>query len=146
VVLYGAVSSDAIAVVREFLEALGRVDVDAAAKQFHEDGEWYPEAAGLVEGGGYRGPDGIRQYVADMRQVMESVAVEIQDVRNLGTRTVAVGNVRATGLGSGVQVEEELGIVFEVESGRIRSGRSFRNREAALAAASRDEDGGTHGS
>ena len=137
--------SEPAQVVAAYFAALARDDVDAAADQWHDNSEWRPQAAGLVEGGAYRGPDGIRQYVADMRQVMESVSVEIDDVRRIGALTVALGRVHATGLGSGAQIAEDLGVVFEVDAGRIRSGVSFRDQEAALAAASAREDASTHG-
>jgi ketosteroid isomerase-like protein len=142
----GDAGEDSARVVADYFDALGRRDIDAAAECWHDDGEWRPQAAGMVEGGAYRGPDGIRQYVADMRQVMESVTVDVEEVRQIGALTVALGRVQATGLGSGAQIDEDLGVVFEVDSGRIRSGVSFRDREAALAAASGGQDGSTHGS
>ena len=122
-------------VVRRFLEALGDREFEIAAQQWHPDGEWQPQAAATIERAAYRGPDGLRQYVSDMQQVMERVDVEVTEIRPVGDRLVALGAVRAYGLGSGAQVDEELGIVFVVKDGLIRSGISYRNHAAALAAA-----------
>ena len=128
-------TEDEAVVVRTFLEALGNREFEVAAQQWHPEGEWRPQAAAAVERGVYHGPDGLRRYVSDMQQVMERVDVEVTEVRRVGDKLVALGTVHAHGLGSGAQVDEELGIVFAIQDGLIRSGVSYRDHAAALAAA-----------
>ena len=105
----------------------------------HQDCEWKPDAAAVVEGGSFRGHDGLRAYYSMMGDVMESVEIDLEEVCEIGESAVALGRVRARGRGSGALVEEEHGVVYEFREDLIVRAVSYRDKAKARdAAAVRD--------
>jgi ketosteroid isomerase-like protein len=109
--------------------------VEAVVARWHEDCEWRPDAAALFEGTSFRGRDGIRRYIAMITEVMESVEIDLHEVRENGGKVVALGRLRAQGRGSGATIEEDLGVVHEVREGLIARGVLYRDKQKALEAA-----------
>jgi ketosteroid isomerase-like protein len=109
--------------------------VEAAVARWQPDCKWRPDAAALVEDASFSGHDGLRQYFSMLREVMQSVEIDLDEVRLIGEVAVAVGRVRARGRGSGATIEEEHGVVYEFREGLIARAVSYRDREKALEAA-----------
>jgi hypothetical protein len=74
--------------------------VEAALAGWDEDCEWRPDAATLVEGTSFRGHDGLRSYFSMISEVMQSVDIDLDEVRVIGETAVALGRVRARGRGN----------------------------------------------
>jgi ketosteroid isomerase-like protein len=108
---------------------------EAAVARWHEDCEWQPAAAALVEGASFHGHDGLRSFFSMMGDVMESVEIDLDDVQEIGGFAVALGHLRARGRGSGATIEEEHGVVFEVRDGLIARAVSYRSMAEAREAA-----------
>jgi ketosteroid isomerase-like protein len=121
--------------VRRYFEALRRRDFDAAVAEWQPECEWLPETPGLIEAASYRGHDGLRGYFAMMMDLFESVRINLSELREIGDRVVALGDLRVHSRGSGLELDEQLGIVFEMRGGKIARARSYRDRAQALAAA-----------
>ena len=102
---------------------------------WHEDCEWHPDAAAALERTSFRGHEGLRQYFEMITEVMESVEIDLQEVRDAGDAAVAVGSLRAQGRGSGATIEEEHGVVYELRDGLIARAVSYRDKAKALEAA-----------
>jgi ketosteroid isomerase-like protein len=143
-------SEDTVNVVRAYYEALARLgrpgtqELDRAALEqataaWHEDGEWLPQAAGLVEGASFHGHEELRQYFTMLAEVMESVEIALDQIRPTPHGAVAVGRLRAKGRGSGAEIEEDHGVVYEIRDGLITRARSYRDRERALEVAGLSE-------
>lgn len=58
--------------------------------------------------------------------------------RPLSTRVVAIVNRRLRGQGSGIDIEDKLGIVYELRDGLAIRIRGYRNVVEALAGAEHD--------
>jgi ketosteroid isomerase-like protein len=127
-------SRENVELVRRYLDSLRRRDFETAIALWHPDCEWHPQAAAFVEGDAYRGHDGLRRYFAMLTDVMESVEMDVDGIREVDERAVVLGRLWARGRGSGVQVEEELGLVFEFSERLILRGTSYRDRAKALEA------------
>jgi ketosteroid isomerase-like protein len=100
----------------------------------HPEIEWTPLIGSGVEGT-YRGHEGITAFYADF---LGSFAVRYEDreLRPIGDNVVLLlCRMRVEGRESGVEVDQEMGAVYEFEGGLIRRGRAYPTHTEALAAA-----------
>ena len=99
--------------------------------------EFVPLLAG-VEGGVYRGHDGVRRWFADVEDAWEGYRPVLRGVEAI-TDSVAVVelSIRLRGRGSAVDLETHVfGVtVHDLESMNVRSWRFYESREEARAAA-----------
>jgi ketosteroid isomerase-like protein len=84
--------------------------------------------------GVYRGHDGIRRYMADMRDAWEEFRVEMDSAVHVGDIVVGVGRINGRGRGSGVVGEMPLAWVLKFRDGKVLKMRAVPNPEAALEA------------
>ena len=132
---YGALAQLGGASDRE----LPREAVEEVLAVWSEDGDWRPEAAALVEGASFRGHEGLKRYFAMLAEVMESVEIDLDQIRSTDQGAVALGRLRARGRGSGAEIEEDHGVVYEIRDGLIVRATSYRDQEKALEAAGLSE-------
>ena len=83
----------------------------------------------------YAGASGIEAFFRDVAQTWESFCFEATDLRDLGDRVLVLGDVRARGRGSGVEVDDRWGWIIECRDGRAISLRGFMDHGEALEAA-----------
>ena len=84
-----------VEVVRRAFALFNDRDAEGLVGLMDAGGELYPYAIDDRRGDGYRGHDGLRQYVADVNGIFEEFAVEIDEVRDIGDGTVlAEGHIR----------------------------------------------------
>jgi ketosteroid isomerase-like protein len=115
-------------------EAFERRDAEGFIRYATADCEWRPFLTASVEGGVYRGAEGIRRWFANVDGMFESFSVELAEVRDLGDRVVMLGTLRGRGRGSGVPVESRLGIVVEFDGeGLCTRASAFASHGEALA-------------
>ena len=91
----------------------------------------------LLEGGSYRGPEGVRRAFADLAETWERIEWRIEEFRDFGDQVVALGrtvNVPRTG----PPIEYTSAYLFEVRDGMISYLRPFQSHEEALEVASRE--------
>ncbi len=108
--------------------------------------EWRGVAAGRTAPGGdvvYRGYEGMSRFWEDIEDVFEQIHFSEMRFEAIGDDVVlALLRVSATGHGSGLQIEQEMGVVYRFDEGRIVSGENFTSpaeaREGALVAAGAD--------
>src|SRR5262245_37742953 len=89
-------------------------------------------------GGGltvYRGHDGVRELYRDLGEGFAEFRVEITEIRDVGERIVAIGQLRGRGRASGAEVQSPIGYVVELRNGKaIRIDDFFDPAEALEAA------------
>ena len=100
----------------------------------HPDVEWRSFFASLGEGGVYRGHDGMRHYMSDLREAWELVRTEIDDGLEVGDVAMLVGRIHFRGKESGVEMKQPAGWMLRFRDGKVIELRAFREPEAALAA------------
>jgi hypothetical protein len=106
----------------------------AIAESWHQDCEWFPLIGGVEGDTSYRGHDGIVQFSEDLVNSFE-VRYDDQEVRVIGSAVVGLMTMHLRGRGSGVEINTELGVVYEIEGDLIRRGWAYDSHAAALAAA-----------
>jgi uncharacterized protein len=134
-------SRDKVDVARRATDAFNRRDFEGAfAELGTPDFEWYPAIVrGLDGGGGYRGPDGVEKYAADIRENWEELQALPEEFRDLGDRVLVLGRLTARGRGSGAPVDTPYAGVFDVRDDRIWRSRVYQDRAEGLHAAGLSE-------
>jgi ketosteroid isomerase-like protein len=115
-------------------DAWNRRDLDTWLELADEEVELAPLDREL-EGGSYRGHDGIRSFWETYLSIFPDFSVEVDEVRDVGDVTVARIRLRGHGTGSDVPVEQPVWQVVEWRSRKCVSWRSFRSEAEAIEAA-----------
>lgn len=125
-------SSENVKLVRRAAKALNGGDVEFLVASTTED-VVFIAARSAVEGP-YMGHDGIRRWVTDNAESFELFRTQLDDVRDLGGRVLAIGTIRIRGRGAGIETDVPFAGVFTIRDGRVSKWEDFRDRGSALAA------------
>jgi ketosteroid isomerase-like protein len=123
-----------VEIVKRFVDAFNRVDVDAVVADLDLDVELHewPTAPGARS---YRGPDGVRQALETWFEVWEWMRVEITELVENGDRVLVSMHQKAKGRGSEIEVEIDSYNVYTFDDGKVTRMELFTEREPALEAA-----------
>ena len=137
----GAMSKKNVEVVRRVADAYNRRDVGAMLAELHPEIEWVPWLQVQLGGGAtvYRGHQGVRDGIRDGEDAFSEVHAELLEVRDLGERVVAIGQLRGRGKESGALTESALAWIVEFRSGKVIRVREYLDPEKALEAAGLSE-------
>ena len=129
-------SQENVDVVRQVVDAFNRQDWGAWESHWHRDAEWHdpPEVPGS---GVHRGVQSIRRYFDELLEIAaEGWNVEVDSIESVGPGRVLI-QARSVVVGreSGMQTEDGLFQVVDLEDGRLRRVRNFRTSRDALEAA-----------
>ncbi len=112
--------------------------VEKLAELAHPDLDFVSRLT-AVEGGSYRGIDGVRAYFKDLAAALQQWHNELLEVIEIGPDSVFTESVfRAIGR-SGVEVELRSDILWTLLGGKIIRTHSYPSREEALEAAGLSE-------
>ena len=89
---------------------------------------------GSLTGEPYRGHRGVREWLADIQQSFERFELWLDDVRDLGDDVLALGGIELRARGSGLDLKEPMGWVFEFREGRLARMRFYAQPAQALEA------------
>jgi ketosteroid isomerase-like protein len=90
---------------------------------------------GGFSGEPYRGYDGVRAWLADIQENFERFTPWQDEVREAGhCRVLAIGGIRFRARGSGVDMAERLGWVFEFANGQLLQMRFYGSPSEAFEA------------
>ncbi len=126
-------SQENVEIVREVIGAFNRRDVGAFAALCTQHVEIVPVRAS-VEATIYQGPGAVDRFFTESDQAWDRLSVEANEIRDFGDTALALGTLSARGRSSGVEVEMQLGWVFEFDGGLIAAARTFPSYKEALEA------------
>jgi ketosteroid isomerase-like protein len=86
----------------------------------------------LPGGGVFRGSDGLAAYLGQYAEAWEDYRIEVEEVREVGDRVVALLHHVGRGKGSGVQSELRDAHVWTVKDGLARRWRTYLDPAEAL--------------
>jgi ketosteroid isomerase-like protein len=124
------------------IDAYNRRDIDALLEELDPDVEWHPALAVLLGGKQtvFRGHEGVRESIREEDDALAVYQPEVSEIRDLGTRVLAIGRIRARGKESGVQIESPFFILTESrgEEGKATRAtclKTYLDRKQAFEAA-----------
>jgi ketosteroid isomerase-like protein len=128
-----------VELARQGLDAFNRGDVDSFAALATPDFEWFPALVMIVEGGSYRGREGIEAYFEDIRNTWEELRVVGAEFRDLGDGVLLLGQAQGRGRGSSAPVDAPIGMVADFRGGKVSRVRAYLDHGEALRAAGLSE-------
>jgi ketosteroid isomerase-like protein len=117
-------------------EALERRDFDSVfdADVLADDVEWIPTSS-FPGSNSYRGRDGVSEYMRTWAEDFDHLTVDVERLIDApDDRVVALVRQRASGQGSGVPVEMDLAVVYDLKDGRVVRIRNYLDPADALEA------------
>jgi ketosteroid isomerase-like protein len=93
----------------------------------------------IMDAGEYRGHEGFRRWLTDWSSAWSNFSMDPEEFIDAGERVVVVLRMRATGRGSGVEVERQDAIIFEVRDDMVVRVDYYNNRAQALKAVGLEE-------
>jgi ketosteroid isomerase-like protein len=127
--------SDNVDLVRKSFGAIRAWDIDTLLGLYHPDIQFMPLTGTRVESGGYRGHEGVREYMSeaqDLWDVMEPVGETFSQV---GEYVLVAGRCRVRGRSSGAESNQVYCWVVGVRDGLIVSHRACDSYDEALTVA-----------
>ena len=88
----------------------------------------------------YRGPDGVREFLAEVMDVWESFTWEPIELEEHDGVVVAVVRSIGKARGSGLELDRRSAMVWHIERGRLISLTFYRDPAEAIAVARGDRD------
>jgi ketosteroid isomerase-like protein len=127
--------------IRDYSEALNRRDREVLLAAFDRDVELnlFGEVAGLDIEDRYRGHEGFMRYFATIDEAWESNPGEPREVIDFGDRYLILGDSRARGRGSGVEVDHATGTRVTWRRGMVVRVDFYWSQGEALEAAGLSE-------
>ena len=128
-------SEENVEVFRRAVQAFNARDIAVLADLITEDYEFVPYLpAGAEKTTTYRGRQGLRDYLKDADEAWESIQIHLDEVRDLGDRALAFGEMRARARGSGIDARVPLAWVLEFRDGKVSRYQSFGDTPEAREA------------
>jgi ketosteroid isomerase-like protein len=131
---------DKVDVARRANDAYNRRDVDGLfAELATPDFEYYPAIVRALDGGGYRGRDGVERFAVDTRENWEELQTIAEEFRDLGDRVLVLGRMKGRGKSSGVPVDQPFANILDFRGDRIWRSRVYLDHAEGLRAAGLSE-------
>ena len=134
-------SEENVEAFKRGIAAWNREDIDATLEVFDPEVQWRPAVPRLLGGGTavYRGRHDVREWLQELDETIAELRIEISEIRDLGERVLAVGQLRGHGRESGAEVESPIGYVVEFKNGNVIRIDDYLDPEEALEAAGLSE-------
>jgi ketosteroid isomerase-like protein len=134
-------SQENVEAFKRALEANNRGDVEAGLKELDPEVEWHPALVTSLEAEAtvYRGHDGVREWFRTVSEAFTERHTEVQEIRDLGDRIVAIGHIRMRGEASGADTESQIAFLVDYRDAKATRVRSYLDPKEALEAAGLSE-------
>lgn len=99
----------------------------------HADVEIFSRYA-EVEGHPFVGAPGVHRWINEIDETFERYDADADDLRDLGDAVLALGSVHFRGKGSGVEVKQPMGWVFDLQDHKFSRMLFYDTHAAALEA------------
>jgi uncharacterized protein len=126
-------SHENVEIVRAGYDAFNRGDVEAGLTPLDPAIEWWP-AADEPSTEPYRGHDGYRTLVGEIREYVPDIRAEIEEITAIGDYVVICLRFWGRGRDSGIPVEIRETNVARFRDGKIVEVREYREKAEALEA------------
>jgi ketosteroid isomerase-like protein len=121
--------------IGQLFDDFNRGDFEAALAKVHEDVDWAapPDMPDVSED--WRSRDEMQAGITRFMLAWEHLQVDLAEVvRDGGERVVVDTRWHGRSRGTGIDVDQRIAQVYDLEDGKVRRVRQFRTREQALEA------------
>src|SRR3954470_10316580 len=121
--------------------AFNRGDIEAWLAGMDTDVEWHSALPILLTAGGgvHRGHEGVRDMVRNLSDAFHELTVEYSEIRDLGDRLLAIGQLHTRGNLSGAVSETPYALVSDYKDGKMTRVRAYLDAQEAVEAAGLSE-------
>jgi ketosteroid isomerase-like protein len=127
-------AQDNVQLARDLFERWAKRDYDALMADAKPDVEIYSRFASLG-GEPYRGREGVVRWIAEIEATFGRFDVSTDDFRDLADSVLILGSIRLQGKGSGIEMDQPMGWLLELEDGKLARMRFYSSHAEALEAA-----------
>jgi ketosteroid isomerase-like protein len=127
-------SKQNVALVRDLFEQWSARNYEALIASARPDVEIYSRFASLG-GEPYRGAEGVRQWMTEIEQSFGRFQVRTDDFRDFGDRVLVLGAIDLEGKASGIEIEQPMGWLLELQGGKLARMFFYSSHAEALEAA-----------
>ena len=129
-------SQENVEIVRRIVEDAIQGRWEESVRQLDADTELRGTVGGLTEGSVWRGPEQIRKvFEREDAEAWEERRLEAEAFIDAGDHVVVLLHEFRRGKGSGVEMETDTAVVYEVRHGHVVRIQGYMDRAAALEAA-----------
>jgi ketosteroid isomerase-like protein len=132
------VSRENVEVVRRGFEALSAGGVEAILPLIHPEFEATTPPGLAAEPDTYRGHEGVRRYFESFYEAMDRVEFRPERFLAVGELVVVPMTLRARGRTTGIETEQRLVQIWELEDGKAIRIQVFATLEEAMEKARED--------
>lgn len=125
--------------VKRWVDAFNRRDLDALMETVTSDFAFLPAMADTIDGNSFQRREGMEAYFVDVDSAWEELRLIYDEYRDLGDSVLTLGRIEGRGRGSGAVVETPQAAVGEFRDGKLSSARSYLDHAEALKAAGLEE-------
>lgn len=126
-------------IVKRAISAFDSRDIESLAPLMTDDHEWFGALRASVEGGSYRGRQGMERYFADAAGTWASFSSVIDEFHDLGDRVLSLGRLEGRGKASGIAVDSPFAMISELRDGKISRTLAYLDQSEAIKAAGLEE-------
>jgi ketosteroid isomerase-like protein len=127
-------SQENVEVVRRIVDAIRDRRWEEATRQLAPDAELHGTVGGLTEGSVWRGPEQIRDFFEQDSEAWDERRLDAERFIDAGDCVVVLLHEFRRGKGSGVEMETDTAMVYEVGDGRVVGIQGYMDRGEALEA------------
>jgi ketosteroid isomerase-like protein len=128
-------SQENVEIVRRIVDAIRDTRWEEAMRQLAPDIELHGTVGGLTEGSLWRGPEQIGDFFAQDSDAWDERRLDAEQVIDAGDCVAVLLHEFRRGKGSGVEMETDTAMLFEVRYGRVVGIQGYMDRREALEAA-----------
>jgi ketosteroid isomerase-like protein len=129
-------SRENVEVVRRGVDAFNADDTAGFLDVWDPDCEFFTVTGSQMNATPYRGHEGIRRYREESAETWKELRLDTEQILEGEDDdvVVAVGVLKGEGRGSGVRVEQRIGLVYELRGRKVRRCRAYPDPSDALQA------------
>jgi ketosteroid isomerase-like protein len=127
------VSDSDVRLVLGVFDAINRRDIAAVLDSHAHDARMITLTSASLQGGGYEGHDGIKEYFSSVVDVWTDVKLVAEEVFELDDAVLVRGHWYSRGRGSGADVSAPAAWLYTIKDGKISWSKAFRDVDEALA-------------
>jgi ketosteroid isomerase-like protein len=133
-------SAGNVEVVRRWIEAYNRRDIEGLLELSDPEIEFRSIFAGIESGGAFRGRSGVYEYFTAIEDAYQSFQVPPDDFLDAGAAVFLLAHAVWTGRGSGASDRTPIFVAVWLRAAKVMRVETFTDRQQGLAAVGLDDE------